>query len=411
MVDVLFICEHLPHEGGIGTALINQLYALDRSKYRLFLCVICKYIDPSITIPADVKVLPGVRLMEDHIVNYAKRKKEFSVLRRAEMLTMKLMRRAIGFTAYEKIALRHFSIKKTFDVAIAYSNDICVNGTPVSGGSDYCLKHCVKAKRRIAWIHNEVARQGFTHEYCLKAFRDYDFVVNVSMACKKMFDEMAAEYAAKSRCVYNLVNEDRINALLCDEVPSILSDNKDKFRIVTVARIEEGQKKISRILECVKRLLMDGRNDFLWVVLGDGPDFRRFKEDTDKLGLNQYLLFLGITKNPYIYMNNVDVMVLPSLYESFGIVIKEAMSVGCPVITTSFEASAEIIKDGENGLICENSASGVYDALRKVMDEPKLLAQMRTFMKHDHGSINDLAMWQFDQIVLYDAIKEDKNYE
>ncbi|WP_128543332.1 glycosyltransferase family 4 protein [Larkinella soli] len=75
-------------------------------------------------------------------------------------------------------------------------------------------------------------------------------------------------------------------------------------------------------------------------------------------------------------MREQDVLVFPSLFEGFGLVITEAMSQGTPVITTDRTAGPDLIGHGENGWIIK---AGSTEAIRIILDElclhPKLIAE------------------------------------
>ncbi len=81
-------------------------------------------------------------------------------------------------------------------------------------------------------------------------------------------------------------------------------------------------------------------------------------------------------------LKDQDVLVLPSIcYESFSFVIREANSMGLPVIASSIGAIPEAIEDGQNGFLFE---SGNPDDLKRCMlrfiDEPRLIQQMGSKM-------------------------------
>jgi glycosyltransferase involved in cell wall biosynthesis len=76
-------------------------------------------------------------------------------------------------------------------------------------------------------------------------------------------------------------------------------------------------------------------------------------------------------------MREHDVLVFPSLFEGFGLVITEAMSQGLPVITTDRTAGPDIIQDGENGwLLQAGSTDRLAEALENVLSHPHLIANI-----------------------------------
>lgn len=397
MKKVLFVCEHLPNEGGIGPALLNQIESMDRKLYDISLCLVCNYVDKSVRIPEYVHLIKGSKMMEYHIVNYEKRKKEYGVFQRIIMLAMKQVRRKIGFQKYQELALKNFHLKEKYDVAIAYSNDICKNGIPISGGSNYFVTNCVEADSKVAWIHNEVEHQGFTHEYCLKAFKPYKFIVNVSESCKRLFDNMVPEYSSKSIYIYNIIDYEKIYKKAKACIPQVM--NSPKLKIVTAARMEENQKRISRIIDCCDRMVACGIDNFIWIVLGDGPDYNKYVKMVNDKNLCKYIVFMGHQDNPYVFMKNADIFVLPSLYESFGLVLKEALAVGCPVVTTDFQASHEIVEDNVNGIICENSSDGIYKAISTIANNLEYLNKLKTNISKCKQNLNVIAKEQFNTMM------------
>jgi glycosyltransferase involved in cell wall biosynthesis len=76
-------------------------------------------------------------------------------------------------------------------------------------------------------------------------------------------------------------------------------------------------------------------------------------------------------------MRQQDVLVFPSLFEGFGLVITEAMSQGTPVITTERTAGPDLIKDGENGWLIEaGSTSGLQASIERLIGKPEMLPKV-----------------------------------
>jgi glycosyltransferase involved in cell wall biosynthesis len=118
------------------------------------------------------------------------------------------------------------------------------------------------------------------------------------------------------------------------------------------------------------------RNDIFLLVAGDGP-FKDYCINLSKELKVENLEFLGSisSSDTREIFNKADVFVLPSytcrnLWEAWGLVINEAMSMELPVIsTTATGASYDIIYNGVNGFIIkENDVTELYHAMKKILD-------------------------------------------
>lgn len=76
-------------------------------------------------------------------------------------------------------------------------------------------------------------------------------------------------------------------------------------------------------------------------------------------------------------MSQHDVLVFPSLFEGFGLVILEALSRGLPVITTSNTGGPDVLREGMDGFIVPiRSGAAIASCLQKLVDDRDLLEQM-----------------------------------
>jgi len=89
------------------------------------------------------------------------------------------------------------------------------------------------------------------------------------------------------------------------------------------------------------------------VVIGDGPDRKQLETRAETLGIADHILWLGI-KEPeetlQLY-SIMDVVVVPSLFEGFGLTAAEAMASGLPVVASDVDGLREVIKDGVTGYL------------------------------------------------------------
>jgi glycosyltransferase involved in cell wall biosynthesis len=92
-----------------------------------------------------------------------------------------------------------------------------------------------------------------------------------------------------------------------------------------------------------------------------------------KLGLAERLRMVGYQPNPASWMQAVDIMTHPADHEPFGQVIVQGMALGKPVVATRSGGPAEIIADGQDGLLVPvNDPESLAAALDRVLDDAAL---------------------------------------
>jgi UDP-glucose:(heptosyl)LPS alpha-1,3-glucosyltransferase len=94
-------------------------------------------------------------------------------------------------------------------------------------------------------------------------------------------------------------------------------------------------------------------NNFKFLVIGK-DDKKPYLELAKKLGVEDKIVFAGLTTEINKYFASSDIFLFPTLYEPFGLVILEAMASGIPVITSKTAGAAELIDDMKNGMILDD---------------------------------------------------------
>ncbi|WP_259325232.1 glycosyltransferase family 4 protein, partial [Phocaeicola vulgatus] len=81
----------------------------------------------------------------------------------------------------------------------------------------------------------------------------------------------------------------------------------------------------------------------------------QFFEEVNKRELSDLVTYVGrkVREEKEAFFRQADIFVFPTYYETFGLVNLEAMEYKLPVISTNEGGIPDIVKDGENGLICE----------------------------------------------------------
>ena len=68
------------------------------------------------------------------------------------------------------------------------------------------------------------------------------------------------------------------------------------------------------------------------LIMGEGIEHETLKKKAATLGIQKHISFMGFQNNPYTYIQQSDIIVLPSLYESFGLVYIESFALKTPVV-------------------------------------------------------------------------------
>jgi glycosyltransferase involved in cell wall biosynthesis len=114
-------------------------------------------------------------------------------------------------------------------------------------------------------------------------------------------------------------------------------------------------KHLEVVIQALK--LLKNRYAVRLVVLGDGPMRNKWEELVDKLNLKDMVEFKGYVphREKLYYLSKCRALVLPSIFEGFGMVILEAWALRKPVIVTDVEPLNKIVTHGLDGYVVKNS--------------------------------------------------------
>jgi len=133
------------------------------------------------------------------------------------------------------------------------------------------------------------------------------------------------------------------------------------------------------LIDAVARLAGAGR-DVHALLVGHpmDPDYpRRLRRLAEGLGVAGRIHFQDFHPRPQALMAAMDVVVLASREETFGLVLPEAMRTGVPVVGTDAGGVPEIIDDGESGLLVPpEDPPALAAALARLQDDPALRARL-----------------------------------
>ncbi len=199
-----------------------------------------------------------------------------------------------------------------------------------------------------------------------------------------LIDRITANFCdriiAVSRCVkdyliqWNKVDPNKVVVVHngIDINKYLIADKKEKKLsndsvVGCIGRLET-QKGHVFFMKAAARILEEIKNA-RFILVGDGSLRRHLEELAQDLNISKRVSFLGFRDDIPQLLSIMDVFVLPSLWEGFGIVLLEAMAMGKVVVATNIGGISEIVVDKTTGYLCppmdsETLANTVIDLLR-----------------------------------------------
>lgn len=148
-----------------------------------------------------------------------------------------------------------------------------------------------------------------------------------------------------------------------------------KYDVLFVGRLVQ-QKGIIFLLEAVSILQKKYKKIIRVAVVGDGPLKKELIKICEELKIKDSVEFLGFQRDVDRIMRSSRVLVLPSLWEGFGLVLLEAMKNKLPIIATNVGGIPEIITDGHEGiLVPKENPKILANSINRLLENSKLRNQ------------------------------------
>lgn len=183
-----------------------------------------------------------------------------------------------------------------------------------------------------------------------------------------------------------------------DDFSCDYSDNKEKYTIINIARINyiKNQELI------IKSFAKIANKYKKWKINFWGGDDKKYKEKLELLikenNIGDRIVFKGKTKEPMEELKNADIFAFPSLFEGFPLALTEAMAVGLPCVgLKTAPAVNEIIINNETGLLAEKNVEDFASRLEALINNSGLRKKLGKSAKQSMKSYNRekiVNMWE-----------------
>lgn len=150
---------------------------------------------------------------------------------------------------------------------------------------------------------------------------------------------------------------------------------KDTLVLALVSRIKNLENKGHRPL---LHMLHTYGSEENWkvMIIGKGRGLSRLQSEIRSMNLSNKVVCLGHRTDVARLLNAADIVLLPSQFETFGLVLAEGMAMGKPAVAFSVGGTPEIIEDGKTGFLVEkNNEKELYEKIKLLDTDRTLLSR------------------------------------
>ncbi|MDU2461164.1 MAG: glycosyltransferase [Clostridium sp.] len=176
------------------------------------------------------------------------------------------------------------------------------------------------------------------------SFKSANKVISVSNSLR----EIISKYKSNIEVIPNMVD--------CDKVLSIINKKNNlgeegQFTFLSLCYLKKN-KGIDILIRAFSTYFRG--KEVKLIIAGDGPERENLENLSKELGILEQVEFKGALNRDEVYkvMSNCNIFVLPSRFETFGVVLIEALANGKPVISTRNGGANDIVTD-ENGILVD----------------------------------------------------------
>ncbi|MCH5272754.1 MAG: CDP-glycerol glycerophosphotransferase family protein [Lachnospiraceae bacterium] len=391
------------NENGITTSLFNLLSQIDREKYNYTVLYkmedMKKHPKQLERIPEEVHTLGfsnGISIgFLDSVLYKIWTKRGIIPYRVMEPILDRMAERDTAriFTGCRVDKLIHFS---------GYSNDL----TTIFRGLS-CNK--------TIYAHNDMEKEVkernlIRSEVLTRAYQEYDSVAVVTEDIKYIAERIAeklpyrTEKKAYVTVAKNVIDYRRILELSGQELmldattqinvsferlQEILAQDAVKF--VNIGRFSP-EKGHERLLDAFEKIHAQYPDTYLIIIGGRGVLYEETLKKAQELKSYDHIVIILYMSNPYALLKRCDYFVFSSFYEGFGLVLAEADIVGVRCVSTNIDGP-RLFMQKYGGTLVENSAQGVYDAMKLCLD-----GKVTNLLSVDYEVYNKEAVAEFEKI-------------
>lgn len=192
----------------------------------------------------------------------------------------------------------------------------------------------------------------------------------------------------KNNDFFTTSNKDNVLVSVINNEITTIPFNESDFKIISMGRLSP--EKGFDVLISAFKLIVNEKDNVKLYILGDGPLRDQLIKLIYELELEDSVFLVGQKSNPFNIMSKCDLFTLTSHYEGQSMVLLESLTLKLDVLASDIPANRYVLKDGEYGMLVDNTPEKVAEGINKFIDK-----SVPEYKKFDPEKHNKKAMSEF----------------
>ena len=173
---------------------------------------------------------------------------------------------------------------------------------------------------------------------------------------------------------YGFQKDSSTNSLGLNSITNLMNSQSSKFKIGTIGRLVP-QKDYPTLLNAFSDVLKSFPETELYIV-GKGYLQKDLIELSESVGIKDKVHWVGKTEYIKEFLSKIDLFILPSQYEGFGLVLLEAMVAKKPIIAANNSAIPEVLGKTYDGLFLTGDVKALANQIKTVISDSKFSGRL-----------------------------------
>ena len=277
-----------------------------------------------------------------------------------------------------------FLLKNLWKIKLSFKPDVVHVQYMAPGAIPIILLNLMGQKNIVATAHTNADVYGAKAMNLLKFLQSHVLrtFTCITLRAEKNFFGSCSLFDSSIRCIPAHTHYTIYNALPgYIQISDNKKENNDIITIGVVSRLEH-IKGMDLVVPAFAKVYEKNKNIRLLVV-GDGSLRHQMEEDASRSHLCKIIEFAGMQQQRDLqsYYDKIDVLLMPSRSEGFGLTAIEGMARGCVLVASNTGGLPEVVREGYVGLLHQpESVDDLANKICSLIENPKLLEQMRSHL-------------------------------